>query len=90
MNKGGRIISALFKTAELVCKFLANPRRPAQSPDHPVADNVDVNWRPRPPRPDDGGHAHCTCHEFGDADDVDRAAAANSHVRAHFLVSLGR
>ena len=90
MNRDGHIISALLKTAELVCECLPNPRRLAQSPNHPVADNKDVNWCPRPPRSDDGRHTHCTCHELGDANNLDRAVAAQGHVRAHLLVSLGR
>ena len=90
MNTDSRIISGLLKTAELVRNCLPKPLRLAQSPDHPIADDVDVDWRPRPPRPDDGGHTHRTCHELGDANDLDRAVATQSHVRAHLLISFGR
>ena len=90
MNTDSRIISGLLKTAKLVRNCLPKPLRLAQSPDHPIADDVDVDWRPRPPRPDDGGHTHCTCHELGDANDLDRTMVAQGHVRAHLLVSFGR
>src|SRR5712691_11193262 len=90
MNRDSSIISWLLKTAELVRKCLANPLRLAQSPDYPVADDVDVNWRPRPLRSDDGSHTHCTCHELGDANDLDSTVPAQGHVRAHLLVSCGR
>ena len=84
------VISMIFETAKLVCKRFPNKRQLAQSPEYPVTDGVDMNRRPRKLVLDSRGHAQRGGHDLRYADHFDRALTAQSHMRAHFLVRLGR
>src|SRR6266853_1715125 len=78
-------ISRSFKAAKIIRNCLPYPLRLAQTPEHPIADGIYLNRRPRKFRSDGWGHMHRAWHKLGntDADDLDRALAAQGHGRTN-------
>ena len=84
------ISNSILDTAELDRERISNPLGLAQCPHCPVADGVDVNRQPRKLLLDARGHSQHGSHNLRCADHLHRTLAAQSHVRAHFLVRLER